>query len=190
MDALTHAVEAFTATEAEPISDAAALHAIELVSKHLRTAFDDGNNLEARSGMLIGSILAGIAFSHSDVASVHCMAEALGGMYDLPHGVCNAVILPVMMEYCMDYCAESYARIAKAMGIEGSDLKEGARKAVEFVRELAREVELPVFSSLGVQESDFGKVAKGSEINGSNTSNPRPMRKENYLEVLRMLQAR
>ncbi|MHC4663640.1 MAG: iron-containing alcohol dehydrogenase [Planctomycetota bacterium] len=187
MDALTHAVEAYTATEAEPISDAAALYAIELVSKHLKAAFDDGENLEARSGMLVGSILAGIAFSHSDVASVHCLAESLGGMYDLPHGVCNAVILPVMMEYCMDYCAEKYARIAGAMEIGFSDSDDGARKAVAFVKKLACDVKLPAFSSLGVEESDFEELAEKSEKNGSNKSNPRPMKKEDYLEILRML---
>jgi alcohol dehydrogenase len=99
LDALTHAIEAFSCKVSNRLSDAAALYGVELITKHLKTAVFDGHNLEARAGMLMGSILAAIAFSHSDVASVHCIAEALGGKYDTPHGVCNAVVLPAIMEY-------------------------------------------------------------------------------------------
>ena len=99
VDALTHAIEAYTATCNEPISDAVALHAVRLIFDSLRDAFNNGSDLEARSKMLMGSMLAGIAFSHSDVASVHCVAESLGGLYDLPHGTCNAIFLPYVMEY-------------------------------------------------------------------------------------------
>ncbi|TET32458.1 MAG: iron-containing alcohol dehydrogenase [Planctomycetota bacterium] len=187
MDALTHAIEGFTAKEANPFSDAAALHAIELINKYLRAAVENGGSIEARSGMLAGSILAGIAFSHSDVAAVHCIAEALGGMYDLPHGVCNAVVLPAMMEYNMDFCAGKYARAATAMGIIYKDEKEGARKAVEAVKQLARDVKLPEFKTLGVRESDFGTLAEKSFKNGSNASNPRPMEKSDYLNVFEKL---
>ena len=102
MDALTHAIEGYTAKVSEPLADAAALYAIELVTKYLKTAVFEGTDMEARAGMLLGSVLAGIAFSHSDVASVHCIAEALGGKYDTAHGVCNAVVLPAQMEYNMD----------------------------------------------------------------------------------------
>lgn len=118
MDALTHAIEAYTATCSEPIADAVSLYAIELIYNNLKTAVFEGDNLQARSAMLMGSMLAGIGFSHSDVASVHCIAEALGGMFDLAHGVCNAVLLPHVMEYNKDYCVAKYARVAKAMGFE------------------------------------------------------------------------
>ena len=118
MDALTHAIEAYTATCSEPITDAVSLYAIELIYNNLKTAVFEGDNLQARSAMLMGSMLAGIGFSHSDVASVHCIAEALGGMFDLAHGVCNAVLLPHVMEYNKDYCVAKYARVAKAMGFE------------------------------------------------------------------------
>lgn len=184
MDALTHAIEAYTATCAEPISDAMALYATELIYNNLVTAFNDGGNLEARSAMLLGSMLAGIAFSHSDVASVHCIAESLGGVYDLPHGVCNAVFLPHVMEYNMEYSVKRYARIAKAMGLSFENEREGAKKAVEAVKKLAVDVKLPLFSSLKVDINDFEKIAEMSVKNISTESNPRPMTKEDYLTVI------
>jgi alcohol dehydrogenase len=187
MDALTHAVEAYTAIVAEPLADAMALYAIELIAKYLKTSVFDGKNMEARAGMLLGSLLAGIAFSHSDVAAVHCIAEALGGKYDAPHGVCNAVVLPTIMKYNMEFCRERYARIATAMGIHENTIEEGARKAVQAVHQLARDVNLPSFQSLGVEEEDFEELARNSAINGSSKDNPRPMEKEDYLCVLQRL---
>ena len=181
MDALTHAVEAFTATCSEPISDAVALYAIELISQSLVPAFENGNDLEARSRMLMGSMLAGIAFSHSDVASIHCIAESLGGMYDLPHGVCNAIFLPYMMAYNMGYCEQQYARIAMAMG-----LKSDAHAAVNAVKQLAKDVKLPSFATLHVDSADFVKIASVSAKNLSNESNPRPMAEHDYMAVLKM----
>jgi alcohol dehydrogenase len=192
MDALTHAIEAYTAACAEPLADAAALHAIELIAANLRAAFNDGGSLEARSKMLMGSMLGGIAFSHSDVASVHCIAEALGGMYDLPHGACNAVILPHMMEYNMEYCRERYARIGEAMGIRfdrRAAITERAQITAEAVRQLALDVKLPLFAELGVKAEDFPAIAASSARNGSNPSNPRPMTEDNYRELLQLMSA-
>jgi alcohol dehydrogenase len=188
MDALTHAIEAYTALCAEPLADAAALYAVELIAASLPAAFKDGTDREARSKMLMGSMLAGIAFSHADVASVHCIAEALGGSYDLPHGVCNAVILPHVMEYNMPYCRERYARIGRAMGAGGGGA-EGARATVEAVRRLALDLRLPRFSELGIKKEDYPAIAAASERNGSNPSNPRPMDRENYLEILNIMGA-
>jgi alcohol dehydrogenase len=187
MDALTHAVEAFTARVSEPIADSAALYAIELISRYLRIAVSEGNNLEARAGMLLGSVLAGIAFSHADVAAVHCVAEALGGKYDAPHGVCNAVVLPAVMAYNMEYCKERYARIAAAMGLAYEGVDEGAHQAVEAVQKLASDVHLPGFNSLGVQEKDLEELAVNSFKNGSNIDNPRPMTKADYLNLFQLL---
>jgi alcohol dehydrogenase len=187
MDALTHAIEAFTALAAEPLADATALYAIELIARHLRTAVSDGRNLEARAGMLMGSVLAGIAFSHSDVAAVHCIAEALGGKYDAPHGVCNAVTLPAVMEYNLSHCAERYARIGTAMGVGGEDLEDRARRTVAAVRQLALDVKLPELSSLGVRVEDLPELARNSALNGSNLDNPRPMSEADYLQLFRNL---
>jgi len=185
MDALTHAIEGFTAKCSEPLADAAALYAIELITTHLKTAVFDGRNLDARAGMLLGSVLAGISFSHSDVAAVHCIAEALGGKYDAAHGVCNAVVLPVVMEYNMKYCSDKYARIAAAMGYTcDPERAAGARQAVDAVKKLAVAVNIPAFESLGVKPEDVAELAYNSSINGSNGSNPRPMSKDDYLTVI------
>ena len=184
VDALTHAIEAYTATCNEPISDAVALHAVRLISDSLRDAFNNGSDLEARSKMLMGSMLAGIAFSHSDVASVHCVAESLGGLYDLPHGTCNAIFLPYVMEYSSACCMERYADIAKAMGLQFETVQEGARAAVEEVKQLCKDVNLPAFKELGVDKADFEKIAEMSARNISTESNPRPMSKEDYMNVL------
>jgi alcohol dehydrogenase len=189
MDALTHAIEAFTATCAEPIADAAALYAVELISANLVPAFKDGGNLEAKSKMLMGSMLGGIAFSHSDVASIHCISEALGGRYDLAHGTCNAVILPYIMQYNMDYCIDRYARIGRAMGLLPDTGREGALAAVEAVRALAASVRLPAFSSFNIDEADFPGIAQVSAGNISNASNPRPMTEADYLRVLGIMRS-
>ena len=181
MDALTHAIEGYTARVSEPLADAVALYAIELVAKYLKIAVFKGNDMEARAGMLLGSVLAGIAFSHSDVGSVHCIAEALGGKYDTAHGVCNAVVLPTVMEYNMDYCRERYARIASAMGISFDSTADGARRAVEAVKQMAVDLNLPTFGSFGVEAADIEELAFKSFVNGSNEDNPRPMSKDDYL---------
>jgi len=187
MDALTHAIEAYTATCSEPISDAVALYAIELIYGSLLQAVEHGDDLNARSSMLMGSMLAGIAFSHSDVASVHCVAESLGGIYDLPHGTCNAIFLPHVMEYSMPCCQEKYARVAKAMGFSFESDEEGAKLAVSAVQKLAKDVKLPLFSDLsGVSPADFDLLADMSVKNISTESNPRPMNKQDYLNVLQM----
>jgi alcohol dehydrogenase len=185
MDALTHAVEAYTVKGANPLSDAMALHAVERIAAHLPAAVENGNDLEARAGMLLASLVAGIAFSHADVGAVHCIAEALGGMYDLPHGVCNAVVLPAVMRYNMDYCRTRYARLASAAGIDFQGAEDGAAAAVRWVEDLAAAVRLPRFSSFGVDPSDFPEIAAKSAENGSNPSNPRPMAVEDYEALLK-----
>lgn len=188
MDALTHAIEAFTAKRAEPLSDAMALYAVELIWQYLKTAVGNGTDLQARAGMMLGSLMAGIAFSHADVGAVHCLAEALGGKYDIPHGVCNAVLLPPMMHYNQAQCRIRYARIARAMGLEWQNPEEGAWKAVEAVEKLARDVGLPEFTSFGVDPADFPEIAVNSAENESNGSNPRPMTPHDYETVLKSLQ--
>lgn len=187
MDALTHAIEAYTVNKAEPLSDAMALHSIELIWRHLKIAFNQGTNLEARAGMLLGSLIAGLAFSHSDVGAVHCIAETLGGMYDIPHGVCNAVILPAVMRYNLPFCQDRYARIATVMGSEYENTARGAQKAVEAVEHMAQDVKLPQFSSFGIDPKDFPKLAVNAEKNGSNPSNPRPMSPQDYENILNKL---
>lgn len=187
MDALTHAIEAYTCRVSTPFSDAPAIVAMELIGRYLRRAWADGSDMEAREGMLLGSLLAGVAFSHSDVASVHCLAEALGALYDAPHGACNAIALPVVMEFSMDAAVERYARVASCLGLAFSTDLEGAEKAVEEVKKMALDLELPTLSAFGVKEEDFEEIGEKSEQNGSNPSNPKIMTKEDYMEVLKKL---
>jgi alcohol dehydrogenase len=137
--------------------------------------------------MLLASLLAAIAFSHSDVAAAHCLAEALGGLYDLPHGTCNAVALPVVMEYNLDCCEEKYARIARAMGLNFHDARNGSRLAVQAVRQLSRQIAVPDFNSMGVRREDFRTLARHSAANNSNPDNPRPMAEKDYVAILTTL---
>lgn len=183
IDALTHAIEAYSCTVSEPISDSCALYAIELISENIREAVFNPSNMDARSGMLIGSTLAGIAFSHSDVASVHCMAEAMGSLYDAAHGVCNAILLPYVMEYSMDYAVAQYARIGRVMGSKAADDKKAAKDAVEIVKQMVKDIKLPTLKDIGIKEKDIDKLAEMSEENGSTPSNPRPMTKKEYVEL-------
>jgi alcohol dehydrogenase len=134
----------------------------------------------------MGSTLAGIAFSHSDVASVHCMAEALGGMYDAPHGVCNAILLPYVMAYSLDYAEARYARIARAMGSTEMCDQKAAQEAVAMVKQMVEDVKLPKLKDIGIREADLEKLSEMSEANLSTGSNPRPMGKKEYLELFRI----
>ncbi len=183
IDALTHAIEAYSCTVSEPISDACALYAIELIAENIREAVFNPTNMDARSGMLIGSTLAGIAFSHSDVASVHCMAEAMGSLYDAAHGVCNAILLPYVMDYSMDYAVERYARIGRVMGSTAADDKQAAKDAVEIVKQMVKDIKLPTLKDIGIKAEDIEKLSEMSEENGSTPSNPRPMTKKEYVEL-------
>lgn len=183
IDALTHAIEGYSCTVSEPIADACALYAIELISESIRGAVFNPTNVETRSGMLMGSTLAGIAFSHSDVASVHCMAEALGSLYDAAHGVCNAILLPYVMEYNMDYCVERYARVGRILGSKATDDKVAAKEAVELVKKMVADVKLPTLKDLGIKNPDIEKLSAMSEENGSTPDNPRPITKKEYAEL-------
>lgn len=183
IDALTHAIEGYTAIITEPIAEALGLYAVELIAANIEEAVHNGSNLEARSGMMLGSLLAGLCFSHSDVGSVHCMAEALGGMYDAPHGLCNSILLPYVMEYNLPEAACKYARVAKAMGINAEDDKRAAEACIEKIRELSARIGLPGFKALRVKEEDLDILSDMSAKNLSTESNPRPIDKNGYLEL-------
>ncbi len=130
MDALTHAIEGYTGKLSEPITDACGIYAIEMIGKNIRNAVYDSEP-EARGKMLLGSLIAGICFGNSDIAGVHCMGEAMGGLYDLPHGLSMAIMLPHVMEYNCVACIDKFIRIAKALGenVEGLSDREAAYKS-------------------------------------------------------------
>ena len=186
LDALTHAVEAYTSKPASFITDLLALEASRLIFRHLPKAYQDiQNNAEAREGLMLGSLLAGMAFGNSDVGAVHCLAEAIGSLYDTPHGVANAVFLPLIMEFNLKAVTEKYATIAAVSGIEAEDREEAAACLVEKVKEFSRALSIPSFNGLGIPESDFALIARKSFENNSNPSNPRPTTADDYLAILR-----
>jgi len=185
MDALTHAIEGYTALCTEPIAESVGLSAVSYITKYLEEAVKNGDNIKARENVMMGSLLAGLSFSHSDVAAVHCMAEALGSIYDSPHGTCNSVLLPYVMEYNLPETTDKYASIAREMGIEGEDNLEVAKKGIEKIKKLSKSIGLPDFKSLNVSPDDFEKLSEMSEKNGSTPSNPRTIKKEQYLEVFK-----
>lgn len=180
IDALVHAIEGYTATCTEPIAEALGLYAIELIAKNIVTAVKEPHNEMARDNMMMGSLMAGLSFSHSDVAGVHCMAEALGSMYDKPHGLCNSIILPHMMRENLDYCTDKYARIAYILGVRESDERKAALMGIKVIENISKEIGLPQFKSLNIDPKDFKKLAQLSYINGSNSSNPKLMTEEDY----------
>jgi alcohol dehydrogenase len=186
MDALVHALEAYTCRQANPIADALALEAIEMIYPSLPVVVKDGNNREARNALMIGSLLAGLAFSHSDVAAVHCMAEAVGGLYDTPHGVANSIFLPVVTAYNAAADPGRHARAASAcsLGIHALSAEEASALLVEKLAELGREIGIPTLSSLpGVNPEDFARLAAASAQNSSTPSNCRQVSESDYLKL-------
>jgi alcohol dehydrogenase len=175
MDALTHAIEAYTATVSQPVTDSLALSAIELIGKSLGKAYANGANRQARYDMMLASLLAGLAFGNSDIGGVHCMAEAIGGLYDTPHGVANAIYLPVVMEHNCMANPEKFARIARALGVNTANMStnQAARCSHEVIRELSESLDIPSAKEVGVLPEDFKKLAKAAAINVSVESNPR-----------------
>ena len=191
MDALTHAIEGYTATIAEPITDACGLYAIELISDNLRNAVYT-DDLEARANMLIGSMLAGICFGNSDVGGCHCMSEALGGLYDTPHGIANAIMLPYTMEYNFGSDLDKFARIAQAMGvpIHTMSKRDAAEAGVKAVIGLNEDlIEIPTLREIGAKEEDLDELAMRAATNVSVESNPRKVTKEDFLEIFKKAMA-
>lgn len=186
MDAFVHAIEAYTCKLANPISDALALSAMLRIWTYLPIVVKEGDNLVARREMMIGSVMAGIAFSHADVASVHCMAESLGGLYDTPHGIANSIFLPVVTSFNSEADISKHANVARICGVAKATHydKEATRMLVHALYEMAEEIGIPKFNSLNyVKLEDFAALAEASFINGSTPSNCREITAEDYLRL-------
>lgn len=184
MDALTHAVEGYTCKLSEPITDACGIYAIEMIGKNIRNAVYDSDP-DARGKLLLGSLIAGICFGNSDIAGVHCMGEAMGGLYDLPHGISMAIMLPYVMEYNYVACIEKYIHIAKALGenVDGLSERDAAYKAVEAVKKLNKDLAIPTLSEANVKEEDIQELAERSSVNVSVDSNPRRAGKDDFIKI-------
>jgi alcohol dehydrogenase len=184
MDALSHAIEGYVCKISTPVADAIALYAIELIGENILSAVY-ADDYEAKANLQLGSMLAGIVISQTDVAGVHCMGEALGGMYDTPHGIANATILPYMMDYCAVAEADKYSRIAKALGIDTKNMgkMEAARAAALAVKELNDDLLIPTLKEVGANPEDFRLLSEKAEANMSNEDNPRVAKAEDYYKM-------
>ncbi|MGL5596659.1 MAG: L-threonine dehydrogenase [Aeromonas sp.] len=188
MDALTHAIEAYVSTIATPVTDANAVMAIELIAKHLRTAVNHGDDLHAREQMAYAQFLAGMAFNNASLGYVHAMAHQLGGFYDLPHGVCNAILLPHVQTYNAKISAPRLKEVARHMGVDVSAMtdEQGAAAAITAIKQLARDVNIPAgLELLGVKADDFDTLASNALKDACGFTNPKQASHDEIVAIFR-----
>lgn len=186
MDALTHSIEAVVSTAATPITDACALKAIALIFEHLPTAVEDGANLEARDQLAYAEYLGGMAFNNASLGYVHAMAHQLGGFYDLPHGVCNAILLPSVEEFNGKFVPQKFESIAKAIGIDCTNLSDSqiVDKVIAQIRKLASSIGIPAsLSELGVKNEDLTTLAKNALKDACGLTNPKQATLEEIIQI-------
>ena len=188
MDALTHAIEGYITKGAWEMSDMFHLNAIEIISKNLRGAV--ANTPEGREGMALGQYIAGMGFSNVGLGIVHSMAHPLGALYDTPHGVANAILLPTVMEYNAEATGEKYRDIAKAMGVEGVDemsLEDARKAAVAAVKQLSEDVGIPKDLKNIVKEEDLDFLAQSAMDDACRPGNPKDPTKEDIIALYKAL---
>ena len=188
MDALTHAIEGYITKGAWEMTDMFHLKAIEIISKSLRGAVD--NTPEGREGMALGQYIAGMGFSNVGLGIVHSMAHALGAVYDTPHGVANAILLPTVMAYNADATGEKYREIARAMGVEGVDdmtQEEYSKAAVDAVSKLSSVVGIPKELKAIVKDEDVQFLAESAVADACAPGNPKDASLEDIMALYRSL---
>ncbi|MGS0690962.1 L-threonine dehydrogenase [Shewanella sp. 0m-4] len=176
MDALTHAIEAYVSIAANPITDACAIKAIELIQANLVEAVENGQSIEARDQMAYAQFLAGMAFNNASLGYVHAMAHQLGGFYDLPHGVCNALLLPHVQAYNAQVVPARLKDVAKAMGVDVTAMsdEQGAQAAIEAIKTLSVAVNIPEnLTKLGVKAEDIATLADNALKDACGFTNPK-----------------
>jgi lactaldehyde reductase len=188
MDALTHAIEGLTTKAAWEMSDMFEIKAIEMITRYLETAVKEPKNAEARNGMAVAQYIAGMAFSNVGLGLVHGMAHPLGAMFDVAHGVANALLLPIVMEFNAPIAKEKFVIVAKAMGVykDGMSVEEASDAAVEAVRKLAIEVGIPQHLrdlGKGITENDLPRLAKAAMADVCTPGNPRDASEAEVLEL-------
>lgn len=179
IDALTHAIEAYVSKKASHYSDSQAIAAMKLIGPNLRTAFHDGGNKHAREAMMLGSTLAGIAFSNASVALVHGMSRPIGAFFHVPHGLSNAMLLPSVTEFSIPEAPERYADCARAIGVasERDSTEKANNKLLEELRSLNLELDVPTPEQFGISKDIFfdkiPTMASQALASGSPSNNPR-----------------
>ncbi|SAF37069.1 lactaldehyde reductase [Enterobacter cloacae] len=191
MDALTHAIEAYVSVGAHPLTDANALEAIRLINLWLPEAVNNGHNLEAREQMAFGQYLAGMAFNSAGLGLVHALAHQPGATHNLPHGVCNAILLPIVENFNRPNAVVRFARVAQAMGVDTRGMSDDAASmsAIQAIRDLSARVGIPAgFSQFGVTKADIEGWLDKALADPCAPCNPRPASREEvrelYLEAL------
>lgn len=190
MDALTHAIETIVTPGAYPVSDATALAAVKIIFDYLPRVVENGHDIEAREQMVYAVFLGGIAFSNAGLGNVHAMAHQLGGIYNLPHGVCNAMLLPYVEEENAKYVPEKFVSIANVLGydIEGKSAQECAAFVVNSMKELAKKVGIPAtLGELGVNDVDFDLLAENAMKDICAPGNPVEFTKEQIIELYKKI---
>lgn len=188
MDALTHAIEGYTTKAAWEMTDMFHLKAIEIISKSLRGAV--ANTPEGREGMALGQYIAGMGFSNVGLGIVHSMAHPLGAVYDTPHGVANAIILPTVMEYNAEATGDKYKYIAKAMGVEGTEnmtVEEYRKAAIDAVKQLSHDVGIPANLKDIVKREDIPFLAQSAYDDACRPGNPRDTSVEDITKLYESL---
>ncbi len=189
LDALTHSIEAYISRKAQPLTDIISLESIRLIGTYLRRAWANPEDLEAKSQVMLAATLGGMAFSNSSVAMVHGMSRPIGACFHVPHGLSNAILLPLVMEFSCLAAPERFARVAEAMGesISGLTAMDAASAAVQSVRRLCEDVKIPRASELKLKSDEFmrmaPKMAEDALASGSPANNPRRPSKEEIIEV-------
>lgn len=175
MDALTHAIEAYVARSHFPFTDGIALEAVALVGKSLEKAYLDGHNIEARTDMCWAEYMAGLAFSNAGLGMVHAMAHQLGGFYNTPHGVANAILLSHVMRYNAPACKDRYADIAKALGIDTSRMTsdQAADSAITYIEKMSRRMKIPRLQETAFQPADVVTLSLHALEDTGMPENPR-----------------
>jgi alcohol dehydrogenase len=186
MDALTHAVEAYVSTIATPVTDACALQAIRLIATNLRAAVANGADMVARDNMAYAEYLAGMAFNNASLGYVHAMAHQLGGFYDLPHGVCNAILLPHVERFNLIAKLDRFVEMAKAMGenVEGLSSRDAAELALMAIKQLSIDVGIPSgLTELGVKTKDLKTMALNAQKDACGFTNPRTPTLDDIIQI-------
>ena len=190
MDALTHAIEAVIAKGAMDVTNATALYAIKQIFEYLPRAVNDGNDIEAREQMCYACFLDGIAFSNAGLGNVHAMAHQLGGIYDLPHGVCNAMLLAVVEEENAKVVPEKFRSIAQVIGFDVKDKsnQECVNYVINAIKDLAKEVEIPSsLKELGITDLDYDLLAENAMKDACAGANPVYFDKEKIIELFKII---
>lgn len=188
VDALTHAIEAFVSTNANPLTDACAIQAMKIIPKYLPRAVSNGEDLEAREQMVYAQFLGGMAFNNASLGYVHAIAHQMGGFYNFPHGECNAILLPHVCRFNLIAKEERFAEIAGYLGVntEGMSTREAAESAIAALEQFTRDLGIPDgFKSMGAKEEDIDTLAENAMKDVTSFTNPRKPTLEQVKQIIR-----